>query len=138
MKPLFPRRSAAAPAGGAREARAYREGVIDERQAEGAVGAPASRSDVKAAYRRGRADALPRRRGGAPVLTLLVLLVVIFGAVMLYLAAQNGSFSRGGAVIDHGLSQATQPVRRAEDKTGQALQNAGQHLQQDAGASSPQ
>lgn len=137
MKPLFPRRTAVAPVVGARESQAYREGRIDERRAEGAVGAPASRGQVNAAYRQGRADAVPRRRGGAPIITLLVLLIVIFGAIMLYLAAQNGSFARGGAVIDRDLSQATQPVRRAEDKTGQALQNAGQHLQQDAGAPSP-
>lgn len=137
MKPLFPRRSAAAPVVGAREAQAYREGRIDERQAEGAVDPPASRTQVNTAYRKGRADAAPRRRGGAPIITLVVLLIVIFGATMLYLAAQNGSFARGGAVVDRDLSQATQPVRRAEDKTGQALQNAGQHLQQDAGASSP-
>jgi hypothetical protein len=138
MKPLFPHRSVMAPAAGGREAQAYREGRLDERRAEGAVGAPASRAELRAARRQQRADAAPRRRGGAPVITLLVLLVVIFGAVMLYLAAQNGSFARGGAVIDQDLSRATQPVRRAEDKTGQALQHAGQHLQQDAGSSSPQ
>jgi hypothetical protein len=65
-----------------------------------------------------------------------VLLVVIFGTVMLYLAAKNGSFAQGGAVIDHSLSSATQPVRRAEDKTGAALENAGAHLKQDAGSPS--
>ena len=137
MRLLFPRHTPAAPVSGARESEAYREGRIDERRAEGAGGA-ASRADVRAAYRRGRADAAPgRRRGGLPIIGLLVLLVVIFGAIMLYLAAENGSFARGGAVIDRDLSNATQPVRRAEDRTGQALQNAGQHLQQDAGASQP-
>ncbi|HEY2049186.1 MAG TPA: hypothetical protein VGH03_07570 [Caulobacteraceae bacterium] len=137
MKPLFPRRSAVAPAVGARETQAYREGRVDERRAEAASVAPASRAQLHDAYRQGRADARPRRRGGLPIISLLVLLIVVFGAIMLYLAAENGSFSRGGAVIDRDLSQATQPVRRAENRTGQALQNAGQHLQQDAGASSP-
>ncbi|MBV8684757.1 MAG: hypothetical protein JO111_17920 [Caulobacteraceae bacterium] len=136
MRLLFPRHSTAAPIGGSRETQAYREGRVDERRAEDA-GGDASRADVRAAYRRGRADATPRRRGGLPIIGFLVLLVVIFGAIMLYLAAENGSFASGGAVIDRDLSRATQPVRRAEDKTGQALQNAGQHLQQDAGPSSP-
>jgi hypothetical protein len=135
---LFPHRSVVAPATGARETEAYREGRVDERRAEGAGIAPAKRAQLNDAYRQGRADARPRRRGGLPIIGLLVLLIVVFGAVMLYLAAQNGSFARGGAVIDHDMSQATQPVRSAEDKTGKALQNAGQHLQQDAGgASSP-
>jgi hypothetical protein len=58
----------------------------------------------------------------------------VFGAIMLYLAAKNGSFAQGGAVIDHGLSSAAAPVRRAEDKTGAALENAGARLQRDAGA----
>jgi hypothetical protein len=136
MKLWFNRRSATAPAVGVREASAYREGRIDERRSEGRIVGPAAPAEVNAAYRRGRAEAAPRRRGGAPILTLLVLLIVIFGAVMLYLAAQNGSFARGGAVIDRDLSQATQPVRKAEDKTGQALKNAGAHLQQDAGSPS--
>jgi hypothetical protein len=137
MKPLFPRRSAVAPAVGARDTQAYREGRLDERRAEAAGVAPAGRAQLNEAYRQGRADARPRRRRGLPIVSLLVLLVVVCGAVMLYLAAENGSFERGGAVIDRDLSRATQPVRRAEDKTGHALQNAGQHLQQDAGASSP-
>jgi hypothetical protein len=137
MKTLFPHRSVAAPGVGAQETQAYREGRIDERQAEAAGTSAASQAQVRAAYRRGRAAAAPRRRGGAPIIGFLVLLVVIFGSIMLYLAAENGSFSRGGAVIDRDLSQATQPVRRAEDRTGQALQNAGEHLQKDAGAPSP-
>ncbi|HSZ50860.1 MAG TPA: hypothetical protein VK801_04755 [Caulobacteraceae bacterium] len=128
MKPLFPHRSVAAPGVGARETQAYREGRIDERRDEAAGAGSASRAQIRAANR--------RRRGGVPILGLLVLLVVIFGSVMLYLAAENGSFARGGAVVDRDLSQATQPVRRAEDRTGQALQNAGEHLQKDAGAPS--
>jgi hypothetical protein len=136
MKPLFPHRSVAAPGVGARETQAYREGRIDERRDEAAGAGPESRAQVRDAYRQGRADARPRRRRGVPLLGFLVLLVVVFGSIMLYLAAENGSFSRGGAVIDRGVSQATQPVRRAEDRTGQALQNAGEHLQKDAGAPS--
>jgi hypothetical protein len=135
MKPWFPRR--AATVGGApREAAAYREGRIDEQRRDGVVATPA-RADSGAAYRRGRRDAAPRRRRGLPVLSFLVLLVVVFGAVMLYLAAQNGSFASGGAVIDHDLSKATQPVRRAEDKTGAALERAGQNLEQAAGSPAP-
>jgi hypothetical protein len=132
MRPLFRRRATTSPAAPARDAAAYREGRVDERRAEarGAVASPAAAS----AYRQGRADARPRSRRGLPVISLLVFLVVVFGAVMLYLAAKNGSFAQGGAVIDHSLSAAEQPVRRAEDKTGAALENAGQHLKQDAGS----
>ncbi|HWF01614.1 MAG TPA: hypothetical protein VG248_17560 [Caulobacteraceae bacterium] len=57
---------------------------------------------------------------------------------MLYLAARNGSFSAGGAVLDNGLSSAAHkavaPVRNAEDRAGQALQNAGRSLQNNAGS----
>jgi hypothetical protein len=134
MRPWFWRRAAAGPLNGAHEGEAYREGRIDQASRDGGVAAPASRADVRAAYRKGRAEAAPRRRGGIPLLGLIVLLVVVFGALMLYLAAQNGSFAGGGAVIDRDLSSATQPVRRAEDKTGAALQRAGEHLQQNAGS----
>jgi hypothetical protein len=102
---------------------AYREGRIDERRNE-----RATRREERAAAR-----ARPRRRGGFGLFAFIILLVVAFGAVMLYLAARNGSFANGGAVIDRDLSTATQPVRQAEDRTGQALQNAGQKLQRQAG-----
>jgi hypothetical protein len=133
QRPLFQRRVAAGPVTAARENEAYREGRVDERRVEdrGAVASPST----SAAYRQGRSDARARRRGPG-ILSLLVLVVVVFGAVMLYLAARNGSFAQGGAVIDHSLANAEQPVRNAEGKTGAALENAGEHLKQAAGSPS--
>ena len=64
--------------------------------------------------------------------------MVVIGAVLIYFAIQNGSFSSGGAVIDQKLSNAAAtvqaPIRGAADKAGTALQNAGSNLKQDAGA----
>ena len=50
---LFPRHSVAAPVAGARETQAYREGRVDERQAEGAGVTPAGRAQLNDAYRQG-------------------------------------------------------------------------------------
>ena len=124
MKSWFTRRSATtAPS----SAEAYREGRIDESRAENGgpwAGAP-------------RPTVVVRRRRGFGGFGLLALLIIVFGGLMLYLAARNGSFSAGGAVIDNNLSQATHtvtaPVRNAADKTGQALQNAGSSLRQQGG-----
>lgn len=80
------------------------------------------------------ARAAPRRRRGFPLFTLLILAVLVFGGVMLYLAAQNGSFSRGGAVVDNSLSNAAAPIKGAEDRAGSALESAGHHLKQAAGS----
>ena len=74
-----------------------------------------------------------RRRRGSPLLTLIIAAVVVFGAVMLYLAATNGSFSSGGAVVDHDISTAGTPLRNAESQTGAALRQAGRNLQRDSG-----
>jgi hypothetical protein len=114
-----------APVAASTTGEAYREGRIDERRGE-----TLSRRERRA---RARAAA-PRRRRGAPLLAFVILLVVAFGAIMLYLAARNGSFANAGAVIDRDLSSATQPVRRAEDRTGQALETAGQRLKRQSGA----
>jgi hypothetical protein len=62
-------------------------------------------------------------------------MVVIFGALMLYLAASHGSFSQGGAVVDQSLSRAAAPIKGAEDRAGSALEKAGGKLKQAAGSS---
>jgi hypothetical protein len=64
---------------------------------------------------------------------LIVLLAVVVAGVLLYLAAANGSFSRGGAVVDQALGNAAAPVRGAADKAGNALQDAGRSLKRTAG-----
>ena len=142
MTSWFGRRPAR-PLDGPAPTEAYREGQLDERAARGdrLANEPAvARGAIDDAYDRGRLDERRRRRG-SPVLGLLVAVVVLVGALMLYLAARNGSFSSGGAVVDRNLTTAAQkaeaPLRGAADKAGNALQNAGQDLKQRAGSGQP-
>ncbi len=127
----------------ATEVEAYREGRIDERDQvrHSLVSEPvADRRALDEAYDRGRREERLRRRG-SPLLSLLVLIVVIIGGLMIYLAVRNGSFSSGGAVVDRDLSRAAQtaqaPIKDAADKTGDALQSAGQSLKRKAGSNGP-
>jgi hypothetical protein len=111
---------------------AYREGRRDERALpERDAPATVDRKDIKAAYERGRLEERLRHRG-SPLLSLLVLIVVIIGAGLIYLAIRNGSFSNGGAVVDRSLTSVSQtaqaPIKGAADKAGSALENAGQTL----------
>ena len=99
-----------------------------------------TRDDPERADAAGRRDA--RRRGGfSPLLGFLLLVVIVIGAVMIYLAVTHGSFSAGGQVVDNSLSNATAkveaPVHNAADKAGDALQNAGSDLKQTAGSGKP-
>jgi hypothetical protein len=63
------------------------------------------------------------------MLGLLVGLVAVAGAAMLALAAHEGSFTRGGQVVDQNLTAAADQAQaagaNAVSKTGQAIQNAG-------------
>ena len=65
---------------------------------------------------------------------LLVALVAVAGAAMIALAAHEGSFTRGGQVVDQNLAAAAGQAQSAGagalNKTGQAIQNAGASLQQ--------
>ena len=104
-----------------------------------AAGAVPGRAELSAAYEKGRKDEgrRPRRRRGSPLFSFLILIVVAAAAGLFYLAAQNGSFASGGAVVDQHLSQASQtvqaPFKHAADQAGNALENAGQTLKQKAG-----
>lgn len=97
--------------------RAYAEGRRDQHRAE----------------TRDRVERRPRRRRGFPVISLLVVLVAAIGIVWLVLAAREGSFAAGGAVVDQKVAQVTEPARvaasQAVDRTGAAVQNAGQALE---------
>jgi len=94
------------------------------------------RKQLDEAYDRGRRDERQSRKS-SPVVGLVVLIVVVFGTLLLYLAARNGSFRNGGAVVDNKLSaveeSATSPLRGAADKAGSALEKAGRDLKQKAG-----
>ncbi|HXU99082.1 MAG TPA: hypothetical protein VG166_01120 [Caulobacteraceae bacterium] len=130
-RPWGPRKG---PAPGDDKLEAYREGRQDERTKEPA--AKARRGEIDDAYSRGRRDERRRRRG-SPLLSLILLIIVVAAGALFYLAIHNGSFASGGAAVDNSIStvsqSATAPVRRAADKAGNALENAGQTLKQKAG-----
>ena len=90
------------------------------------------------AYKEGRrdqhrAETVRRRRGGFGMAGLVIVIVAALGVLWLALAAREGSFAAGGAVVDNKLAAATEPARvainEAADKTGAAVQNAGQKLE---------
>ena len=122
---------------------AYKEGRRDERARvahDGEISLPdrpQTKAEIKEAYERGRREERLRHRG-SPLLSFIVLMVVLVGAGLIYLAVRNGSFSSGGAVVDQSLAKVSQsaqaPIRNAADQTGDVLQNAGQNLKQNAGS----
>ena len=89
---------------------------------------PGTRHAFAAGRRLGQREARVRRRGH-PMLGLLLGLVAVAGAAMLALAAREGSFARGGQVVDQNLSAAAGQAKTAGADalahTGQAIQNAG-------------
>jgi hypothetical protein len=93
--------------------------------------------ELRDAYQRGRRDErLQRRR--SPLLTISLVAIAAIGAVVLFYAAREGSFSSGGQVVDAKLSHVTTQVvpgavNDAASATGSALQTAGQRLK-DKGA----
>jgi hypothetical protein len=100
------------------------------------VAGPPDRRDAFAAGKReGRREEKTRHRGH-PMIGLLLALVAVAGAAMLALAVHEGSFSRGGAVVDQNLSSAAGQAQNAGAdalaKTGQAIQNAGTTIQKTA------
>jgi hypothetical protein len=75
----------------------------------------------------------PRRRHGLSMIGLAVTLVAVLGVLWVVLAAREGSFAGGGAVVDHKVAEVTAPARmavnQAVDRTGQAVKNAGQVIE---------
>jgi hypothetical protein len=116
--------------------RAFRAGRADEKARaprRDAVSDKIADKATKDAYERGRRDERARR----PVFSLVALALVVAAVVgggMVYLAAREGSFTRGGEVLDSNLNSASQtaqaPIRNAAAKAGDALENAGQSLKQ--------
>jgi len=140
-----PRRPVPADAGGGRvierrpgesvEAFETRRAIYEQ---ERAVAEAAERAR-REAYAEGRRDQhrlekQARRPGAAAVLTGVVLVAAAgVGAVWLALAAQEGSFAAGGAVVDRTVAEISAPARvaatQAADRTGAAVQTAGQALE---------
>jgi hypothetical protein len=95
---------------------------------------------VRRAYERGRRDERARRphRRGSPVLTTVLVLAAAAGVFVVYLGVSQGSFGRGGQMVDQNIANATSTamnaVHRTVDKAGDALQGAGQNLKRTAGS----
>jgi hypothetical protein len=119
-------------------------GVRDAATHDGAVVADANdlRAELREAYRRGRRDE-HRRHRRSPLIVGGLLAIAAIGAVMLYFTIQQGSFSRGGQVVDAQLAHATNEVipnavNSAADGAGTALKSAGERLKtQGAQSSAP-
>jgi hypothetical protein len=91
--------------------------------------------DLRAAYDRGRLDERRARKRHPLGMTLMILAAAV-GGVVLALAVKEGSFSRGGDIVDHNLAAATDQaepaVRNAASDAGQALKDAGRSLKDKA------
>lgn len=81
----------------------------------------------KEAYERGRRDERARRRQ-SPFLVIGLVLVAAIGGVSLVLAAREGSFREGGAMMEAGVNKAAREagpaLRRAADEAGEGLRKA--------------
>lgn len=88
-------------------------------------------ADLQAAYERGRRDERARRKRH-PLMMTLTVVAALAGATVLAVAAREGSFGRGGEVVDHNLAvaadRAEPVVRDAVTDAGQAVQNAGREM----------
>jgi len=71
-----------------------------------------SAADLKAAYDRGRRDERARHRR-SPLMALAVGSAALVGGAVLALAAMEGSFANGGAVVDQQVSKAAQQANQA-------------------------
>jgi len=113
-------------------ARAQVERDIAEREA---ASRRAASPGPREAYDRGRRDERARRPGFSLV-SAVVLMAALVGGGAIVLAAREGSFTAGGAVVDRQLSTAADkakaPLRGAADRAGDALEGAGQTLKHKA------
>lgn len=84
-------------------------------------------------YAQGRREEQARHRGH-PFLMLLLAVGAAACAFVVYLAVQTGSFTGAGQVIDQKVAVASQKTtaatQTAENRAGDALQNAGAKLKQ--------
>jgi hypothetical protein len=94
--------------------------------------AKADQRELRNAYERGRRDERARRRR-SPLLSLLILVVAAVGGALVYLAASEGSFTRGGGVVDRAIGHVADQAKPAVNRTGDALENAGRSLKNSTG-----
>jgi hypothetical protein len=94
------------------------------------------KADLRAAYERGRTDERATRKRH-PFLMTLTFVLALVGAVLLALAAANGSFMRGGDVVDDQLNiaadRAAPAVSQAATEAGDNLRDAGQTARERTG-----
>lgn len=83
------------------------------------------RLDLREAYDRGRRDERHARKR-RPVLMTFTFVAAIVGAILLGLAAYNGSFSDAGKVVDQNLATAAD---RAEPVVRDAASDASRTIQ---------
>ena len=83
-------------------------------------------ADLKAAYERGRREERARHKSH-PVFGLAVALVAVLGAGMLFLAAREGSFSNGGAVVDRQLASAAGEAQASAQHAAGAVSGPDQN-----------
>jgi len=91
-------------------------------------------ADVRAAYDKGRRDERSRRKSH-PILALIVLAIAVVGAIMIFLAMREGSFSGAGQVADQQLAvaQAEAPgvIANASQKAGEVARDVGERVDGD-------
>jgi hypothetical protein len=104
---------------------------IDRAYEHGQRDARARDTDIDAAYEKGRRDARAERKRHPIGMALLVVLAAV-GAIMIALAAMNGSFSDAGVVADQGLDTAAERaapvVEDAARDAGEAVRETGRNL----------
>ena len=86
-----------------------------------------TQADVDRAYERGRKEERARHRSH-PVLALLVFAVAIAGAGMVFLAAKEGSFTRGGQVLDHKLGGVAEHAQAGSVHAAILVADAGRQV----------
>lgn len=98
---------------------------------EAAATPAVSDAAIKAAYERGRRDERAARKR-SPLLALAVVSAALVGGASLVLAAKEGSFQQGGAVMDASVTTAAREagpaLRQAADGAGQGLQEVKDRL----------
>ena len=97
------------------------------------------RAQIDQAYDKGRHDEARRHRSH-PIITLALVVIAAVGAVVVFYAVREGSFSRGGAVVDSKLAVAAssagpalaEAAATAAPKIEQAAETAGPKIEQAA------
>lgn len=92
--------------------------------------------DLRDAYDRGRADEAVRHKRNW-LLTIVTTLLALVGLVVLILAALNGSFARGGAVIDQQLSIAADNAEPAARNAASQVASEIRDARTEAPAANP-